>query len=63
MKKKYQPVMLITPNRIECACGALATFIILDEQVIQEKHIPFDYMALCQSCFEVPIEDVQPEHK
>lgn len=53
MESRWQPIMLVASHRVECECGALAIFVILDEEEVGEdgKH-DFDYTAWCQSCFE-----------
>ena len=54
---KWQPVMLIARRRVECACGALAIFVSL-EQVEREEGKPADvlYSAWCQSCWAREVE-------
>ena len=53
-RMKWQPVMLVVSKRVECECGALAIFVILDEDEEQSDKDGRDmgYTAWCQSCFE-----------
>ncbi len=54
---KWQPVMLIAKRRVECACGALAIFISLEQQERAEgKPADVLYSAWCQSCWAKEIE-------
>ncbi len=50
---KWQPVMIITDKRLECKCGALAIFVMLEKQEDND----FDYTYYCQSCFEKAQEE------
>lgn len=42
----WQPVMLITPRRVECACGAKAIFVLLEGDLERP-----DYTGWCQDCW------------
>lgn len=53
---KWQPVMLVTQGRIECDCGALAVFVILDGAPNRIEE--WNYSAWCQQCFEREQEQV-----
>ena len=48
---KWQPVMLVADHRIECACGALAIFIVLNEDDSDVTHTDWGYTAWCQTCW------------
>ncbi len=52
---KWQPVMLITDKRVECKCGALAIFVILEEDEESDRH----YTTWCQSCFQRAQEEIE----
>lgn len=51
---KWQPVTLIVNNRLECECGAMAIFIVLDDMERDDtgKFTNWSYSAWCQSCWE-----------
>ena len=51
---KWQPVMLVADRRIECACGALAIFIVLNrenEDASDATRSDWGYTAWCQACW------------
>lgn len=48
---KWQPVMLVKQDRLECSCGALAIFVCLEEDTLLTGEKTFDYTAWCQECF------------
>jgi hypothetical protein len=48
---KWQPVMLVKQDRLECSCGTLAIFVCLEESLDDEGEKLFDYTAWCQECF------------
>ena len=50
---KWQPVMLVADRRIECACGALAIFIVLNGEDAPDDTTRADwgYTAWCQACW------------
>lgn len=48
----WQAVMLITKERIECACGARALFIILEDEEGDPEKRDKAYSTWCQDCFE-----------
>ena len=50
---KWQSVMLILSKRLECQCGNLALFVVLDntEKQVDGKE-DMDYTSWCQDCFE-----------
>jgi len=59
-QSKWQPVMLIVPERLECSghneqrCGALAIFVCLfppEQDAENEEKRDMDYKAYCQQCF------------
>ena len=54
MSVKWQPVMLVVNQRIECDCGSMAIFIVLDdmERDGEGKFTNWSYSAWCQSCWE-----------
>lgn len=57
---KWQPVMLVKRDRLECACGTLAIFIVLDEEIVADGKRDFDYTAWCQACYaqaQRPVEE------
>jgi len=45
----WQPLMLITPERLECRCGARAVFLLT---AIDADGNICDGMAYCQPCFQ-----------
>ena len=49
---KWQPVMLVADHRVECACGTLAIFVMLDEQTSDDGERDFGYTVWCQDCFK-----------
>ena len=61
-ESKWQPVMMIAKKRVECECGALAIFVILeDEEDSEEGKRDFSYTGWCQHCFSKAQEDVEAE--
>jgi len=54
---KWQPVMLVLERRLECSCGALAIFVVLELTEEEDEHKEFDYGAYCQSCWKKAQED------
>ena len=49
---KWQPVMVVADRRIECACGALAIFIVLNcEDDAPDARADWGYTAWCQACW------------
>ena len=48
---KWQPVMLIVEKRLECQCGTLAIFVILDGNAQRGDKEDMDYSAWCQECW------------
>ncbi len=58
---KWQPVMLILDERLECDCGALVVFVSLlqPEDVVEQEEGKRDmhYKSFCQSCFEKAQEE------
>ena len=48
----WQPVVLVTDQPVMCECGKPAIFIALEGETSD-----FDYVALCQSCFEQEDEE------
>lgn len=44
---KWQPVMLVASRRLECACGALAIFVVLDQDGADD----WEYQGWCQQCW------------
>lgn len=47
---KWQPVMLVVRERVECDCGNAAVFILIDDEAADPDDR--DYSAWCQSCWE-----------
>lgn len=45
---EWQPVMLITRERLECRCGQAAIFVTLDPQLGGYQ----EYGAWCRDCWE-----------
>ena len=50
---KWQPVMLVVNNRVECECGALAVFVSCKVKDIAdgEYNVLNDVDVWCQDCF------------
>jgi len=60
MDVKWQPIMLIVNHRIECDCGALAIFVILNEEERDEDgKYNWNYTAWCQSCWKKAQEELE----
>jgi len=52
-QSKWQPVMLIASHRIECECGALAIFVVLEEAESEEVgKRDMDYTSWCRDCWQ-----------
>lgn len=52
---KWQPVMLLLDERLECDCGALAVFVSLlqpEDKEQKEEKKDMHYKSFCQPCFE-----------
>jgi hypothetical protein len=47
---RYQPLMAITQERLECDCGALAIFVLMIQDDSKEHNA---LILMCQSCFEI----------
>lgn len=48
---KWQPIMLIvSPDRVECTCGAMAIFIVGDKSQDGDKTL-VNVEYYCQECF------------
>jgi hypothetical protein len=52
---KWQAVMIIAPNRLEChECGSLALFVLLEER--EKETVPgikdYNHTCYCQDCFQ-----------
>jgi len=62
---KWQPVMLVTDRRIECACGSLAIFVVLnrdeDDRDRDTTHTDWGYTAWCQTCWAHAQDDDNDE--
>lgn len=56
-RAKWQPVMLISPTRLECRCGALAIFMCL---AVDADGDICDGEAYCQPCYE-RIQDAEED--
>lgn len=57
---KWQPVMIVAPNRLECnECGSLAIFIVLDEleEMTDPPHKDYRHTFWCQACFRKAQEE------
>lgn len=54
---KWQPVMLVMARRLECHCGALAVFVVLDMTEDNDGHKDFEYGAYCQDCWQKDTEE------
>lgn len=54
---KWQPIMLVKQDRLECSCGALAIFVVLNEELAEDGKKDFDYTAWCQECFSKAQEE------
>ncbi len=50
---RWQPIMLLAPDRIECKCGALAIFVALE---LEEAPDHFIFQPYCQPCFKAAQE-------
>lgn len=48
---RWQAVMLIAPKRVECECGALALFVVLDDPGKRDDKTDYDYTGWCQECW------------
>lgn len=66
---KWQPVMLIVTDRVECGqCHALAVFIVLSEPTTAPDDATgtdktdMTYSAYCQACFEQAQQDEEDEN-
>lgn len=46
---RYQPLMAITDERLECDCGSLAIFLLLVQNGERKENVLCLY---CQKCFE-----------
>ena len=58
-ENKWQPLMVIAPHRLECKCGAIAIFAVLDSEIPNEDEGPqFGMACWCQSCFKQAQEEV-----
>ena len=56
---KWQPVMLVLPKRLECECGALAVFVIMeDEEEPRDGKRDLSYTGYCQLCFMKEQEEI-----
>ncbi len=57
---KWQPVVVVLADarRLECECGTLAVFVVLDEVIGDDGKKDFDYTAWCQECFAKAQEEV-----
>ena len=51
----WQPVLVVTNKRLECACGAKAIFVMLDDQA--DGSSDWSYDAFCQDCWERETEE------
>ena len=60
---KWQPVILIVEKRLECVCGNLAIFVVIDnyEKREGEEKEDMDYTAWCQDCWEHAQEEESEE--
>ena len=59
---KWQPVMLVADRRIECACGALAIFIVLNQEDAPDAtRSDWGYTAWCQACWAHAQEHAQEQ--
>ena len=61
---KWQPVMLVADRRIECRCGALAIFIVLNrenEDASDATRSDWGYTAWCQACWAHEQEHAQED--
>jgi hypothetical protein len=54
---KWQPVLLVVSRRVECQCGALAIFLVLDESIGEDGKQSLRYNAFCQPCFAKDAEE------
>jgi hypothetical protein len=45
---RYQPLMAVTQDRLECECGALAIYVLFIQDKDSEKN---DLCFYCQACF------------
>jgi hypothetical protein len=58
---KWQPIMFILDERLECECGTLAIFVSVlqpeDAELSEEGKRDLHYKAYCQSCFEKAQEE------
>jgi len=50
-QSKWQPVMLVMSKRLECQCGSLAIFVVLDGNEKRGDKEDMDYSAWCQECW------------
>jgi len=50
MTWKYQPMMIVVQGRLECKCGALAIYDVID--VISEERETYVHTFWCQLCWE-----------
>lgn len=60
-ESKWQPVVLIMgeDKRLECECGALAIFVITEDEESEDGKRDFSYTGWCQSCFSKAQEEVE----
>ena len=47
---RFQPLMAITQERLECDCGSLAIFVLMIQDDSKEHNA---LMLMCQSCYEI----------
>lgn len=57
--RKWQPVVVITDHRLECACGALAIFV--SGKVGDKYNSLNDVDVWCQDCFTVAMNSQSEE--
>ncbi len=59
-RSRWQSVMLILSKRLECECGNLALFVVLDgaEKTSDGKE-DMDYTSWCQDCFEKAQKEIE----
>lgn len=50
VRTKWQPVMLVATRRVECACGALAVFVLLEDG--EDGADDWTYSPYCQDCWQ-----------
>lgn len=49
---RFQPMMIVSERRVECACGALAIWLLYSQDMPDTEPLP-----LCQECYERNVDE------